>query len=551
MSVVNKENKYDVVIIGAGFAGMYSLYKAKLANMKAIVLERASDVGGTWYWNRYPGARCDVESMQYSYQFSKELQDEWEWTEKYATQPEILKYAKHVAERFDLKKNIKFNIEVKSAKYMEKDNFWEIIDSNRKTIKATFCIMATGCLSTINKPKFKNIDTFSGEIYHTGNWPHHKVNLKDKKVGIIGTGSSAIQTIPEIIKDVKHLYVFQRTPHYTVPARNSPLKYLRSNINNPRNPIGYDNNLYVEEVKANYDVFRQKAQNSVAAMALPINEVSALDVSAEKRQKVYEEKWNIGGVPFIASFQDLNFDREANETAAKFVRDKIKYLVNDPKTAKTLTPNYPIGCKRLAVDSNYYETFNEPNISLIDLNLDPLVEFNKDGLLTQQNIYDLDVIILATGFDAMTGTLFNIDILGKNNITLKNKWKEGPKTYLGIASEGFPNLFTISGPGSPSVLTNMIVSIEQHVNWIFKCFDYMNTNKKSIIEVSPKAEDEWGKHNQNVSIDHVRSSCSSWYGGANIKGKAKIFMPYVGGYASYVEKCNEISKNNYEGFIIK
>ena len=247
--MVNKENKYDVVIIGAGFAGMYSLYKAKLANMKAIVLERASDVGGTWYWNRYPGARCDVESMQYSYQFSKELQDEWEWTEKYATQPEILKYAKHVAERFDLKKNIKFNIEVKSAKYMEKDNFWEITDSNRKTIKATFCIMATGCLSTVNKPKFKNLNTFSGAIYHTGNWPHHKVNLKNKKVGIIGTGSSAIQAIPEIIKDVNHLYVFQRTPHYTVPARNSPLKYLRKDINNnPRHPVGYDNNLYVEEV---------------------------------------------------------------------------------------------------------------------------------------------------------------------------------------------------------------------------------------------------------------------------------------------------------------
>ena len=550
--MVNKKNKYDLVIIGSGFAGMYSLYKAKLANMKVIVLERASDVGGTWYWNRYPGARCDVESMQYSYQFSKELQEEWEWTEKYATQPEILKYAQHVAKRFNLKENIKFNIEVKSAKYIEKNNFWKIIDSNNNSINATFCIMATGCLSTINKPKFKNINTFSGLIYHTGNWPHHKVDLKDKKVGIIGTGSSAIQTIPEIIKDVKHLYVFQRTPHYTVPARNNPLKYLRRDINNnPRNPVGYDTDLYVEEVKANYDTFRQKAQNSSAAMALPINEESALDVSEEKRNQIYEERWNTGGVPFIAAFQDLNFDREANDTAAKFVRDKIKSLVKDPKTAKTLTPNYPIGCKRLAVDSNYYETFNESNISLIDLNLEPLIDFNKVGLSTQKNIYDLDVIILATGFDAMTGTLFNIDIIGKKNITLKNKWKEGPKTYLGIASEGFPNLFTISGPGSPSVLTNMIVSIEQHVNWIFKCFDYMHTNKKFSIEVSTKAEDEWGKHNQNVSIDHVRSSCSSWYVGSNIKGKVNTFMPYVGGYANYVEKCNEISENNYEGFILK
>ena len=550
--MTDKKNKYDLIIIGAGFAGMYSLYKAKLANMNAIVIERASGVGGTWYWNRYPGARCDVESMQYSYQFSKELQDEWEWKEKYATQPEILKYANHVADRFNLKKNIQFNTEVKSAKYKEEDNYWEITDNKNKAIIATYCIMATGCLSTINKPNFKNINKFSGPIYHTGEWPHNRVDLNDKKVGIIGTGSSAIQTIPEIIKKVKHLYVFQRTPHYTVPARNSLLKYLRKNINNnSRKPLGYDNDIYVEEVKAHYSEFRIKAQNSVAAMALPINEESALEVSEERRKTIYEDRWEKGGVPFIAAFQDLTIDREANETAAEFVRDKIKHLVKDPKTAKTLTPNYPIGCKRLAVDSNYYETFNEPNISLINLNTEPLEEFVSNGLSTRKNLYDLDAIILATGFDAMTGTLFNIDIQGKNNIKLKDKWEEGPKTYLGLTAEGFPNLFTVSGPGSPSVLTNMIVSIEQHVNWIFNCFDFMKKNKKSSIEASSKAEQEWVQHNQNVSIDHVRSSCSSWYIGANIKGKARIFMPYVGGYAKYVEKCDEVSQNNYEGFILK
>jgi cyclohexanone monooxygenase len=286
-------------------------------------------------------------------------------------------------------------------------------------------------------------------------------------------------------------------------------------------------------------------------MVLPINEESALEVSKERRKSVYEDRWKKGGVPFIAAFQDLNFDREANETAAEFVQNKIKSLVEDSAIAKLLTPKYPIGCKRLAIDSNYYETFNKPNISLIDLNTEPLEEFVSNGLSTFKNFYELDVIILATGFDAMTGTLFNIDIQGKNNIKLKNKWADGPKTYLGLTTESFPNFFIISGPGSPSVLTNMIVSIEQHVNWIFDCFKFMKKNKHSSIEASLQAEQEWVKHNQDVSVNHVRSSCSSWYMGANIKGKARIFMPYVGGYANYVKKCNQVSQNNYEGFIIK
>ena len=550
--MIKDTNIYDIVIIGAGFAGLYSLYKAKLANMNVIVLERAKGVGGTWYWNRYPGARCDVESMQYSYQFSKELQDEWKWSEKYATQAEILKYANHVVKRFNLKKDIRFNTKVKSVKYNEGKKLWYIKDCNNKIVKTKFCIMATGCLSSINEPYFKNIKKFSGPIYHTGNWPHKDVDLKNKKIGIIGTGSSAIQCIPEIINDVSHLYVFQRTPHYTVPARNSSLKYLNKTIqNNPREPIGYDNDLYVEEIKAHYSNFRIKAQKSVAAMALPINEESALEVSMDRRNEVYEDRWKKGGVPFIAAFQDLNYNREANETAANFVRNKIKSLVKNPEIAKLLTPNYPIGCKRLAVDSNYYETFNKKNITLIDLNSNPFKEFFENSLATEKENYELDAVILATGFDAMTGALFNIDIQGKNNIKLKEKWADGPKNYLGLATKSFPNLFTISGPGSPSVLTNMVVSIEQHVNWIFDCLKYMKENKKTFIESSLKAETEWAQHNEDVSIDHIRSSCSSWYIGANIKGKTRTFMPYVGGYANYVEICNNISKNNYEGFIIK
>lgn len=550
--MANDEHIYDLIIIGAGFAGLYSLFKAKSSQLNAIAIERGSNVGGTWYWNRYPGARCDVESMQYSYQFSKELQEDWEWTEKYATQPEILKYANHVTDRFNLRKDIIFNTEIKSAKFNEENNYWELKNHDNKMLKAKFCIMATGCLSTLNHPNFKNLKDFKGEVYHTGNWPKHKVDLKNKVVGIIGTGSSAIQCIPEIIKEVKHLYVFQRTPHYTVPARNASLKYLRGkNKKHMREPIGYDNDLYVEEIKHNYSKFRLKAQNSVAAMALPLNQQSALEVSEKVRNTTYEERWSKGGVPFIAAFDDLNFNREANETAAKFVRNKIKSLVKDTHIAELLTPDYPIGCKRLAVDSNYYETYNKPNISLIDIKKDFIKEFNKAGLSTVKNNFEVDVIILATGFDAMTGTLFNIDIQGINNIKLKDKWSKGPKNFLGIASSDFPNLFTISGPGSPSVLTNMLVSIEQHVNWVFDCINYMRTNNKNFIEPTKKAENAWYRHNQEVSINHVRSSCSSWYIGGNIDGKAKNFMPYVGGYDKYVKKCNEVSKNNYEGFILK
>ncbi len=548
----NSNKKLDLVIIGAGFAGLYSLYKAQKQNLKAIVIEKASDVGGTWYWNRYPGARCDVESMQYSFQFSKELEEEWEWSEQYATQPEILKYANHVADRLNLKKNIKFDTEVISAHYQDKSCLWKIIDNKNIIYEAEYCIMATGCLSKINQPKFQDMHLFKGPILHTGKWPHEKVNLKNKRVGIIGTGSSAIQTIPEIIQDVKSLHVFQRTPHYTVPARNRPLKYLGKKVyNTNKSPIGYDKDLYVEEIKAKYKEFRNKAKNSFAALAMPVNEENALEVSALRREEVYENRWKMGGTPFITAFLDLNKNRDANETAAEFVRSKIRSIVKNKNVSEKLLPTYPIGCKRLAVDTDYYKTFNNPKVNLVDIKNKPIKNFTSEGIVVNDKTYNLDIVIMATGFDAMTGALLHVDIKGKNNYTLKEKWKNGPKTYLGIASESFPNMFMVSGPGSPSVLTNMLVSIEQHVDWIFECIDYMKVNKLKTIEPSKEAENSWVDHNQDVAKDHVRSSCNSWYIGANIEGKARIFMPYVGGFPEYVKKCNEVSKNNYEGFHLK
>lgn len=549
------EKKYDIVIIGAGLAGLYMLHKIQTSsNMSVKVVESGSDIGGTWYWNRYPGARCDVESMQYSFQFSKELQQEWNWSEQYATQPEILRYINHVADRYNLRKRISFNSKVLSIIFNEKTGLWKIKAVNKRPLFAKFCIMATGCLSSPHTPSYKGIDTFGGPVYHTGKWPKEEVTFSKKVVGIIGTGSSAIQAIPIIAQQAKHLFVFQRTPHYTVPAQNRRLNYNstlnKSDYRKPRG-FGFDKDLSVKEIKAGYDVLREKAKSMFSAMAFPLNSKSALEVSAKERESEYEKRWQLGGVPFIGSFNDLNISRKANETAAEFVRKKINAIVRNPITAKILTPSYAIGCKRLAVDSGYYEAFNRKNVTLVDINKIPISEITTNGILLENEEFKLDSLILATGFDAMTGALLNIDIIGKEGKTLKDKWKKGPISYLGLAVEGFPNLFTITGPGSPSVFTNMIISIEQHVDWIYECLKYMKKNNISKIEADSNAENDWVNYNSIVAKDHIRSSCNSWYMGSNIDGKPNIFMPFVGGFPDYTRICNKISNNNYDGFRLK
>ena len=527
------EGNLDVAIVGAGFAGMYMLHRVRGVGLSARVFEAGGGVGGTWYWNRYPGARCDVESVQYSYQFSDALQQEWEWTERYATQPEILSYANHVADRFDLRRDIQFNTRVNAAVFDEKAARWVIDLSDGTRIAARFCVMATGCLSSANTPTFKGLDVFEGDAYHTGHWPHTDVDFTGKRVGIIGTGSSAIQSVPLIAEQARHLFVFQRTPHYTVPAHNAPLTPAVR-----------------QAVKSNYAGMREQAKRMPNGLYFNLNQASAVATPAEERLREYEARWADGGVAFMGAFGDLLTDQTANDSAAEFVRGKIRETVRDPRIADALSPRTIIGCKRLCVDTGYWETFNRSNVTLVDLRDRPIEELTRAGLRVGGKEYELDAIVFATGFDAMTGALLKIDIRGRGGRSLKEKWAEGPRTYLGLALAGFPNLFTITGPGSPSVLTNMIPSIEQHVEWIADCLAYLQAHGVKEIEARAQAEDEWVAHVRTVAGTSLRSACSSWYVGANVAGKPRVFMPYIGGFPAYVQKCNEVAAARYDGFAL-
>ena len=525
--------RVDCVIVGAGVGGLYALHRLRGLGLSVKVFEAGSDVGGTWYWNRYPGARCDVESLDYSYSFSPELEQEWEWTERYPTQPEILRYLNHVADRFDLRRDIQFNTRVQHAHYDESSNRWDVLTDDGQQYSTRYCIMAVGCLSAPNRPDFKGLDSFDGCWYHTGLWPHEGVDFSGLRVGVIGTGSSAIQAIPQIAKQAEHVYVFQRTPNYSVPAHNAPLDSERQ-----------------RQVKATYPARRQQARLSRAGIPLDPPQRSALEVTPEERVQVFEAGWQRGGVGSLnGTFKDLATNPEANETVAQFVRDKIRQIVHDPATAELLTPrDYPFGTKRLCVDIDYFETYNRPNVTLVDVRSAPIQEITPDGLRTTNATYTLDAIVFATGYDAMTGPLLAIDIRGCDGLALKTKWTAGPRTYLGVATAGFPNMFMITGPGSPSVLSNMVVSIEQHVEWITDCLRFLEGHRYARIEPSQEAEDAWVEHVNEVANLTLYPRANSWYMGANIPGKPRIFMPYVGGVGAYRQKCDEIAANNYEGF---
>ena len=524
----------QVIIVGSGFAGLYMLYKLREINIDAIVLEKASGVGGTWFWNRYPGARCDIESIEYSYSFSEDLQQEWNWSNRYSDQSEILDYLNHVADRFDLRKDIVFNSTVLSATYNESSKEWEI-KTDSHSYKSKFCVMATGTLSSIKEPDFIGLNQFQGDWYITGKWPHEGVDFKNKKVGIIGTGSSAVQSIPVIAKTAEHLTVFQRSPNYSIPANNKPLSKKE-----------------IINAKSNYSQIRKNAKYTRAGIGYnQFEEKKILDFSKDFINAELSRRWDIGGQEiFTAGFTDVGVEPDANKIAADFVRSKIKEIVKDSVTADLLSPKDSIGCKRLCADTNYFETYNLKNVELIDINSTPIESITKNGLCTNTKEYDFDILIFATGFDAMTGALLSIDISGKNNIKLKDKWKDGPRSYLGISISDFPNLFTVTGPGSPSVLTNMIVAIEQHIEWIFDCINYLNKTNKYEIEANIKYENQWMEHIEEVASNTLRYTCNSWYVGANVPGKKRVFMPYAGGFGKYREKCDEVAKNNYEGFKI-
>ncbi len=519
----------DVIIVGAGFSGLYMLYKMRKMNLKALIIERASDAGGTWFWNRYPGARCDIESIEYSYSFSDELQQEWNWSNRYSDQSEILEYINYVVKKFNLKENIVFNTSVKSAKFDEKLKNW-IVETDSKSYSSKFCVMATGTLSSIKQPNFDGLENFKGDWYVTGEWPHEKLDFTSKKVAIIGTGSSAVQSIPVIAQEAKNLTVFQRSPNYTIPANNRPLTEKE-----------------LSNAKSSYDQIREKAKYTRAGIGYnQFDERKLLDLSSEEIKKELNNRWKMGGQEiFTAGFTDVGVSLEANKIVADFVKSKIREIVKDPNVAKLLSPEDAIGCKRLCADTNYFETYNRENVELIDLNSNPINSITENGILTKNKEFKFDTIIFATGFDAMTGALQAIDITGKNGKKLKQVWKDGPKSFLGLLINGFPNLFTVTGPGSPSVLTNMMVAIEQHVEWISDCINFLSKSNLNEVEADELFQIEWMDHIEEVAKNTLRYTCNSWYVGANVPGKKRVFMPYAGGFGKYREKCDEIAENNY------
>lgn len=526
--------RLDAVVIGAGFSGLYMLHRLHGLGLSARVYEIGDGVGGTWYWNRYPGARCDVESVEYSYSFSADLQQTWDWTERYPSQPEILRYAEHVAGRFGLLRDIRFRTRVTRAVYDEAAARWQVETDRGDRVSARFLITAVGCLSAARVPGFPGVETFAGESYHTGRWPHEEVDFAGKRVAVIGTGSSGIQIIPVIAERAARVTVFQRTPNFTIPAWNRPLPPEEA-----------------QRVKDDYDEIRRSMRASLFGIAAAFNPDSALEASERERREELEKRWAYGGPAFLGVFGDVAVDARANEIVAEFVREKIRETVDDPRVAETLSPrDHPIGTKRPCFDTDYYATFNRPDVHLVDLRRTPIEEITPTGLRTSESAYEVDTIVYATGYDAMTGPLLAIDVRGTGGAELRAKWAAGPRTYLGLMTAGFPNLFTITGPGSPSVLSNMFVSIEQHVDLIAGCLRHVAERGARTVEPDPGAEDAWTRHVGEVAEQTLYPRADSWYLGANVPGKPRVFMPYAGGVGVYRETCDEIAARGYEGFVL-
>ena len=533
MSSATSRRQLDMVIVGAGFAGLYMLHKAHELGLRAEVIERGDGVGGTWYWNRYPGARCDVPSMEYSLGFDHQLEQEWEWTEKYATQAEILAYIEHVVDRFDLHADITLSTAVSAARFDESTNRWSITASDGVERSCRFVVMATGCLSAANVPDIEGRETFAGRTVHTGRWPHEGVDFAGRRVAVIGTGSSAVQSIPLIAAEADHVTVFQRTATWAVPAHNEPL-----------DPAA------VAEIKADYAGWRRRARDSSSAFGghQPRRDVSALDADEAELAAQYDERWAVGGLSFLRAYEDLLLDERANATAADYICRKIAEQVDDPETAALLSPDTIVGCKRLCVDTGYYATYNRPNVRLIDVSSDPIDRIDEAGPVVGGVVHEVDDIVFATGFDAMTGALDRIAIEGRGGRTLRDAWSAGPVTYLGLQIAGFPNLFTVTGPGSPSVLTNMIVSIEQHVEWIAAAVAALGDGGLHTIEPTDEAQTEWVGYVNEVANHTLFHGCSSWYLGANVPGKPRVFMP-LPGFPEYRAVCEQVVADDYRGFV--
>lgn len=523
---------FDVIVVGAGFAGLYALHKLRGQDLRVRVIEAGSGVGGTWFWNRYPGARVDIESRDYGYSFDPELEREWRWSERYAAQPELRRYLNHVADRYDLRRDIALETRVVSARFDEEAARWTVAIDSGETLTARFVITATGCLSEPKDIAFPGMADFAGETYRTFDYPEDGVDFTGKRVAVIGTGSSGIQTITAIAPQCETLTVFQRTANYSVPAKNHAL---------------------TEEQQAEWaesrDEYRARAKSQPLAFWNEPTEALALETSEADRRSEFDRRWDYGGFRVGGAFADVGVDQAANRIAAEYVADRIRETVSDPEVAEKLVPRtYPFGTKRLCVDTGYYAVFNRPGVSLVDLREEPIERITATGVRTAAREYPVDAIVYALGFDAMTGTLAKIDIAGRGGRTLKDKWADGPVTYLGLMIAGFPNLFTVTGPGSPSVLTNMVMSIEQHVDWIADAIAHLAANGAATIEATEAAERDWVAHVAEVADTTLYPLADSWYMGANVPGKPRVFLPYVGGFDAYVAACNEIVADDYRGF---
>lgn len=534
MSNEKNSEALDAVIIGAGFAGLYMLIRLRELGLKCAVIEKGDDVGGTWYWNRYPGARCDIDSVDYCYSFSPKLLKEWRWTERFATQPEILRYLEFVAETFDLKRDIRFSDTVLSTEFDEQSDTWLVRTSKGEQIKAKYVVMAVGNLSEPKRPDIPGADQFTGREIHTSKWPTDGVDFTDCEVGVIGTGSSGIQAIPIIANQAKHLYVFQRTPNYSMPARNAPLDLQ-----------------YVDQVLSDFEKRRETCRRSNAGTPFPPSTKGTFEVSDEERSAMFEAGWQRGGINSLSyAFNDFFTDERANQEAQNFARKKIQEIVHDPITANSLSPTHHIGTKRTCVDTNYFETYNKANVTLVDLRKDPIQEITAAGIITKSGKFKLDTLVYAVGFDAITGALNAIDIVGRGGQLLREAWETGPATYLGLTVSGFPNMFLVTGPGSPGVLSNMVVSIEQHVDWIADAIKHLTSRGLSRIEATLTAQDEWVAHVNELADRTLYPRATSWYLGANISGKSRVFMPYVDGCGNYRSECEAVVRDGYRGFQI-
>ncbi|MBP2369648.1 flavin-containing monooxygenase [Pseudonocardia parietis] len=526
----------DAIVIGAGMSGLYMLHRLRdTLGMRALVLERAEDVGGTWYWNRYPGARCDSESYFYSFsdRLSEDLLQEWTWSERFAAQPEILRYLQHVADRFDLRRDIRFGTTVTSAAWDEDGTRWLVDTDDGRRLSARYLITAVGCLSTTNLPEFPGRDTFAGDSFHTGAWPHEGVDFTGRRVVVIGTGATAVQAVPEIAAEAEHVHVLQRTPNYDIAGGNRPM-------------TEHD----AREIKENYTDIWARTRETGFGFPYDAPDRTALSVDDEERRQIFEEAWQRGGFRLGTTFNDLLLDEAANDTAAEFLREKVRERVQDPAVAELLSPSdHPFFTKRPPLENGYYETFNRENVTLVDLRQAPIEEIVPSGVRTAAEQYDADTIVYATGFDAMTGTLFKLGITGSDDVPLAERWADGPRTYLGVAAAGFPNLFMITGPQSPSVLSNMPVSIEQHVDWITDLLRHLRDNGQHRIEASEEAEQEWIAHHDEVSGATLLPRANSWWVGANIPGKPRRLYPYVGGVGVYRGICDDVAQKDYEGFV--